>query len=391
MPPLDTEPTLDKALNALGNPTISNIGELASLDITGNTLVSVIIPAYNAASTLSETVESVLTQTYQNLEVIIVNDCSSDETATVASRFVSMDNRVRLINKDTNEDSTLARATGFAASTGEDITFIDADDVFTKDAIETLVQVKQTTGADIAMAGEVKTDGNLIPITPRWPAGPLDDAITIYSHDEMLEQQLSGFLTWPHNNNPDHAVAKLFSREILENLDWQTTDYRLSEDTFFSLLTFVRANEAAVINKVIYGYRAVDTSKAQATNWRFTFQKQPITAMTMIANFIEKATALLPGVEESEIGATAVRLAMYYRDVKGMEVPKAILAYWEDKNRSFVAEINKLNETIEHQERRIIELEQQNQELLSSRTWKAGRVLLAPVKITRMFRRLLAR
>jgi glycosyltransferase involved in cell wall biosynthesis len=90
--------------------------------------VSVIIPAYNGAETLGETIQSVLDQTYHNFEIIIVDDVSKDTTVEIVQKF--NDSRIRYIKQDKNRGANAARNTGLKASTGDVIAYLDQDDLF---------------------------------------------------------------------------------------------------------------------------------------------------------------------------------------------------------------------------------------------------------------------
>lgn len=89
-------------------------------------LISVIIPAYNRGADIATAVHSVLEQDYRNLELIVVDDCSRDNTAEVVERI--SDSRIRLLRRDTNGGASAARNTGIAAASGELIAFLDSDD-----------------------------------------------------------------------------------------------------------------------------------------------------------------------------------------------------------------------------------------------------------------------
>jgi glycosyltransferase involved in cell wall biosynthesis len=92
-------------------------------------LVSVIIPAYNAAKFIAETIESVLSQIYQNIEIVVVDDGSQDETSTIVRQFAARDRRVRLIQQ-ANAGVAAARNCAIQNSQGEFIVPIDADDIW---------------------------------------------------------------------------------------------------------------------------------------------------------------------------------------------------------------------------------------------------------------------
>ena len=96
--------------------------------------VSVIIPAYNAEAFLSDAVNSVLHQTWRELELIIVNDGSTDATGSLADQFRRQDRRVKLVDKP-NGGLSSARNAGIAAASGDAICFLDQDDIYLPDKI----------------------------------------------------------------------------------------------------------------------------------------------------------------------------------------------------------------------------------------------------------------
>src|SRR5690554_5397892 len=88
-------------------------------------LVSIITPLYNCSDFLKRTIQSVLSQTYQNWEVIMVDDCSSDNSVLIAQEFVEKDHRIKLIQLEKNSGAAVARNTAIEASTGRFIAFLD--------------------------------------------------------------------------------------------------------------------------------------------------------------------------------------------------------------------------------------------------------------------------
>lgn len=113
-------------------------------------LVSILMPAYNSGQTLSDALESLRNQTYQDLEVIIVDDSSEDETALIATRFSDADPRFRLITLEQNSGAFVARNTALAAATGEFVTNQDADDWAHPRKIATAVAELQRNRSAIA-------------------------------------------------------------------------------------------------------------------------------------------------------------------------------------------------------------------------------------------------
>lgn len=115
--------------------------------------VSIIIPAYNEEKSIARAIKSATSQSLNNIEIIVVNDASTDKTADIVSTFASIDNRIRLISHDTNMGLNQSRLTGLSHAQGEYIQFLDADDTLQKEATERLYTHAKTTKSDIVMMG----------------------------------------------------------------------------------------------------------------------------------------------------------------------------------------------------------------------------------------------
>ncbi len=105
-------------------------------------MVSIILPIYNKEKELEQCLKSILNQTYDNLEIILVNDGSTDSSRRICERFSTDDHRIKLINKE-NEGVELARLTGLNYATGTYITFVDPNDWFPNNAIEYLYVISK--------------------------------------------------------------------------------------------------------------------------------------------------------------------------------------------------------------------------------------------------------
>ena len=106
-------------------------------------LVSIITPAYNAAAYIAETIESVLAQTYQNWEMLIVNDCSKDNTAEIVQSYAVKDKRIKLINLKQNSGAAAARNTAIQNAKGRYIAFLDSDDLWKEEKLQKQIQFMQ--------------------------------------------------------------------------------------------------------------------------------------------------------------------------------------------------------------------------------------------------------
>lgn len=115
-------------------------------------LISIIIPAYNIENYIEKTLDSVLAQTYDSLEIIVVNDGSKDNTAAIIDSYAQKDNRIKVIHKE-NGGVTSARLAGIAAATGDYIGFVDGDDYIEPNMFELLVNNAINYNADISHCG----------------------------------------------------------------------------------------------------------------------------------------------------------------------------------------------------------------------------------------------
>lgn len=123
-------------------------------------LVSVVIPMYNAANYIEDTLNSVISQTYQNIEVIVVNDASTDESEKIVKRYTESHPKVKLINHTENAGPYRSRITGYEKARGKYLSFIDSDDYLSVDYIRDTVQIAENNNSDIVFANTVIDDAN---------------------------------------------------------------------------------------------------------------------------------------------------------------------------------------------------------------------------------------
>ena len=113
--------------------------------------ISIITTIYNVEKYIEKCLTSLVNQTYKDLEIILVNDCSTDSSMDIVSKFD--DSRIKLINHPVNKGAGWARRTGIEAATGDYVITVDGDDYISEDFIESLVKGAEETGADIVSGG----------------------------------------------------------------------------------------------------------------------------------------------------------------------------------------------------------------------------------------------
>ncbi len=207
-------------------------------------LVSIIVPVYNVEKYLARCLDSVMAQTYKNLEIILVNDGSTDSSVEIAARYIQQDSRMRLIAHESNRGLMRARRTGYMAAKGEYITFCDSDDTMPADAIQNLLTVALEGGYDI-VSGEMQ----FIPVhgSPKKFRHSMSfegggDPVEIYK--AVIKRKLT------HN-----LCSKLFKREILQDYPYQTYDhFTISEDGLLFYQIAEHCKSMKHINTIIYNY-----------------------------------------------------------------------------------------------------------------------------------------
>ena len=127
-------------------------------------LISVIMPVYNVRAYLSQSIESVLNQTYKKFELIVINDCSTDDTELVVKKYQEKDSRIKLLNNEVNLKIPRSLNRGFEIAQGEYFTWTSDDNIFLKDAIQKMVDaLEKNPGIDMVYADYQKIDdkGNI--------------------------------------------------------------------------------------------------------------------------------------------------------------------------------------------------------------------------------------
>ena len=125
-------------------------------------LVSIVIPVYNAEKFIDETISSVLDQTYTNWELLLVNDCSKDNSVKIINKYLK-DERIKLINNKVNSKAAISRNNGIKAAKGKYICFLDADDKWDKEKLEKQVKFMKEKDCEFSFTSYEFADENCIP------------------------------------------------------------------------------------------------------------------------------------------------------------------------------------------------------------------------------------
>lgn len=205
--------------------------------------ISVVVPAYNNAPWLPRCLDSLLAQTYRNLEILVVNDGSTDDTKAVLDAYSASHDRVKAIHKE-NGGVTSARLRGAAEASGQWIGFVDGDDEIEPQMYERLLENAHTCGADIAHCGH----------QVRFPDGRVS-----YVHNSGVlrrQDRLTGLRDLLDGGQVDASLCtKLFRRALFDGLEAKMDlTIRNNEDFLMNYYLFSRAETAVFEDVCPYHY-----------------------------------------------------------------------------------------------------------------------------------------
>ncbi len=218
--------------------------------------LSIIIPVYNKEKYISQTLESVLAQTYKNIEIVIVDDGSKDNTASIIDNYSKKYSSVKVIHQE-NSGVTTARINGIKAASGEWIGFVDADDYVEPEMFETLINNALKYNADISHCGcqMVSQDGK--ERTYFYNTGK----IAVQNNEDALRDIVSGCVYEPGLWN------KIFRKELFYNLinnNLMDTSIKITEDLLMNYWLFKEAKLSVFEDVCLYHYISTANSASKA-------------------------------------------------------------------------------------------------------------------------------
>lgn len=206
-------------------------------------LVSIVVPVYNVEKYLHECLDSIITQTYKNLEIILVNDGSTDSSGKIADKYASKDKRITVIHKK-NEGQPKTKNLGIKLATGRFITFVDSDDYIREDYVENLVNDMIKYNVLIA------TTTKMCPIDY-----DNSEKVEVYDQPKAFEKMFYGTL-----ENAENGVQMYDRRLLLEKGIFSNPEKKIGEDFDFLAQALLHADKIAVDNRRMYYYRPNPTS-----------------------------------------------------------------------------------------------------------------------------------
>lgn len=289
-----------------------------------DSLVSIIVPIYNAEKYLDSCIQSVLRQTYTNWELILIDDGSTDKSGRIAEEYGFADERITVFHQK-NLGVSLARNQGIDEATGNYVVFLDADDELIEDCLAKTVNIAEETNADV-VAGRSCENQELF-----------QDRI-IWTGAEALENSLKDHLfTYS-------ACAKLIRREFIGKTRF-TPDIRINEDSYFVFQLLCKQNVFVLTNDVIYFYRANSESSSRTVFSEKYFDILKVSDLKykkieeQFPQMHDLAKNMLLKARMNVLRILAVRTRDEYRDVE-----KKLLEYILDNKEDYIPSSKEYNQ-----------------------------------------------
>jgi len=225
-------------------------------------LVSIIVPVYKSEKYLDQCISSIVNQTYQKLEILLIDDGSPDNCPRMCDEWAEKDRRIRVIHKQ-NSGSGMARNTGIEHATGEYICFFDSDDYLMPDAVEKAYKRAHDEQVDIVVFGMQEIDQNNRVIKIKVPSS----SETCYYGKDVRNKFLPDLIDCEYHGAQTTGLCLslwvcMFSMELIRKTGWRLVSEReiLSEDSYSLIALYKQVTKVAILSEVLYCYRLTEGS-----------------------------------------------------------------------------------------------------------------------------------
>lgn len=267
--------------------------------------VSIIIPIYKVEKYLSRCLDSVVNQTLEDIEIVLVDDGSPDSCPEICDRYAKKDSRIKVIHKK-NEGLGYARNSGMLIATGEYIAFLDSDDYVSKDMYEKVYSELKSTDADCCVTGYVvkKDSGDEI-----HKENPLGTAV--YESDDIITKVLAGMLGSKPDQTRDTDVGMsvwkcVYRKELLQDKGILFPSERelISEDIIFQIRVLPQVKRVCTLSEGMYYY--CENSNSQSLTK--TYSKDKFDRYKKLYNVELEMLSKIKFCEETRLRATRMFL-----------------------------------------------------------------------------------
>lgn len=248
-----------------------------------NSLISIIIPVYNVSTYLRQCLDSVVNQTYSHLEIILVNDGSTDDSLEICEEYQALDSRIKVINQN-NSGVSEARNTGIKEATGDYLLFVDGDDWLALNAIESIynfIQEVDLVCFSYSKEYEATHQVRKLGLNGQYPSSFLQRRITGLVKEELSDpSQMETLVT---------VWGKLYKTAIIKNNNILFEDLKKIgtwEDGLFNWEYLNACNQVYILDEPLYHYRKINSSSI-TSNYKETYLEQKKHLFTILKSLIK--------------------------------------------------------------------------------------------------------
>ena len=293
---------------------------------SSNALVSVVMPVYDAAEYISDTLNSILSQSLKDIEVIIIDDNSADDTLKLLQSFAANDSRIHLVNNSHNIGAGASRNIGLKIASGEYIIFLDDDDYADANMLKRMYDHAVLLQADVVICRCQSFDLQTHSYAP-MPWSVRVDLLPqkkLFSSDEITHNFFSAFIWWPWD--------KLFRRQAILDTGLQFQDLRTTNDLFFISAFMLLAKKVTFLDEILISHsinRSGSLSVTREKSWHCALD-----ALRALYSFID-SQHLLPSRGSDFINYAVTFLEWNLNTISGPEFDSLFTA-----SRKFITSLN---------------------------------------------------
>lgn len=218
-------------------------------------LISIIVPVYNARKYLKECINSIVNQTYTNLDIILIDDGSTDDSGEICDEYAKKEKRIRVFHKN-NAGVSSARNMGISQSKAKFLCFVDSDDIILPDYIMYLYELLISNHTDMSACEYVRLTN-----IEMYKESKNSSCVKVYDKNTALKNMIY------KRRITGHSWLKLYKRELLSNIHYNE-ELEVAEDFDFVYQYLQNVDSISYGSRILYIYRQNEESCMHSNNWR---------------------------------------------------------------------------------------------------------------------------
>lgn len=307
---IPVQPISTNQKSRVGQPTLKPTNQSQSLaKVTPHTnqsrpSVSVIVPAHNCAEFLTACLQSILSQSWQNLQVIVVDDGSKDATASILQTFQQQSSRLEVYRQPSALGASCARNIGLDKATGEYVLFVDADDWLSPFAVEKMIDAIQKNPASFVIGGHVQKKQN-------QEFEHFDFSSLTLLNREKLYGYVEQYLAQPYKKVMlVHCWGRLYQRALIEKYQIRFSEgLSQFEDVHFNFQYLDKVQSVTYLPEGLYHHRIhQQQSLSQQMGMENGFLEKTRTAFSQVSVFLQRQYGIQRAVADKMVDATVVNM-----------------------------------------------------------------------------------